>query len=99
MKLLAGVFIVVALAVGSAWAAPAQGKTAYEKSCKSCHGADGKGDPSIAKVMKVELKPIGGLPDSDVKHAIVKGKGKMRPVASVTGKQVDDVVAYVKTVK
>jgi hypothetical protein len=30
-----------------------------------------------------------GLPDSDVKNAIVKGKGKMRRVASVTGKQVD----------
>jgi mono/diheme cytochrome c family protein len=99
MKFFAGIFAVVVLGLGSAWAGAAAGKARYDKSCKSCHGGDGKGNPTMAKVMKVELKPIGDASDAQIKDAIVKGKGKMKPVASVTGKQIDDVIAYVKTLK
>ena len=34
-----------------------------------------------------------------MKAIITAGKGKMRPVASVTGPAVDNVVAYVRTLK
>ncbi len=82
----------------------AAGKAAYDKSCKSCHGADGSGNANIAKMMKVEMRPLGGaeaqaLSDDDLAKIITAGKGKMKPVASVTGKSVDDVVAYVRTLK
>jgi hypothetical protein len=36
---------------------------------------------------------------ADIKKIITEGKGKMKPVATVTGAAVDDVVAYVKSMK
>jgi mono/diheme cytochrome c family protein len=80
------------------------GKAVFEKSCKNCHGATGEGNPAIAKMMKVEMKPLGsaevqGLSDDDLKKIVSDGKGKMQPIRTVTGKSVDDVVAYVRTLK
>jgi cytochrome c553 len=42
------------LAAGDA----AAGKVAYDKSCKTCHGADGTANPNIAKMMKVDIKAL-----------------------------------------
>jgi len=42
---------------------------------------------------------VQSLPDADLKAVVTKGKGKMKPVASVTGNQLDDVVAFVRTLK
>lgn len=97
MKLLAGSIILVALGVGSAWAAAADGKATYGTKCKSCHGADGKGTPGMVKAMGV--KPIGGATEDAVKEAVTKGKNKMKPIAGVTGKTLDDVAAYVASLK
>jgi mono/diheme cytochrome c family protein len=82
----------------------AAGKTVFDKSCKTCHGADGAPNPNIAKMMKVDMKALGSaevqaLSDDDIKKIVTDGKGKMRPVAGVTGKSADDVVAYVRTLK
>jgi mono/diheme cytochrome c family protein len=80
------------------------GQGVYDKSCKSCHGADGVANPAIAKMMKVEIKDlkspeVQATSVADLKTIVTAGKGKMRPVASVSGASVDDVVAYVKTMK
>jgi cytochrome c5 len=85
-------------------AGPSEGKEVYDKACKSCHGAQGQGNPGIAKMLKVEMKPLGSKDvqdksDDDLKKIITQGTGKMKPVASVTGKQVDDVIAFVRTLK
>jgi mono/diheme cytochrome c family protein len=105
MKLSIGSSIIlVALGAASAWAGANEGKAVYDRACKSCHGADGAGNPTIAKMMKVEMRALSSsevqsLPDADLKAVITKGKGKMKSVASVTGNQVDDVVAFVRTLK
>ena len=93
------ILIFAALTATSVWAADAAaGKTVFATKCKSCHGADGEGNPNIAKAMKVELKPLSATA-ADVKDVITKGQGKMKPVSSVTGADLDNVVAYVKSLK
>ena len=90
----------LAMAAGDA----AAGKVAYDKACKSCHGADGTPNAAIAKSMKVEMKALGSAEaqaasDDDLKKAITAGQGKMKPIKSVSGKAADDVVAYMRTLK
>jgi mono/diheme cytochrome c family protein len=97
MKFIAGTAMLIALGMGSLWAAAADGKTTYDAKCKSCHGADGKGTPAMVKAMGV--KPIAGAAEADTKAAVTKGKNKMKPVAGVTGKALDDVAAYVASLK
>jgi mono/diheme cytochrome c family protein len=77
------------------------GKAAYDKSCKSCHGADGTPNAAVAKMMKVDISDLKStsLSDADMKKVITEGKGKMQPVASVTGASVDNVIAYVRSLK
>jgi mono/diheme cytochrome c family protein len=97
--------ILVAAATTGLYAADAKaGEAAYEKSCKSCHGADGTPNPAIGKMMKVEMKDlksadVQGMSAADIKKVITEGKGKMKPVVAVTGGAADDVAAYVKTMK
>ena len=104
MKLLTCSIILVTLGAAAAWAGADEGKAVFDRACKSCHGPDGAGNPTIAKMMKVEIPVLGSsavqaLPDADLKAVVTKGKGKMKPVASVTGSQVDDVIAFVRTLK
>jgi cytochrome c553 len=83
---------------------PKAGKAAYDKACQSCHGPDGTPKDAIAKMMKVEMKDLKSaeiqrMSDDDIKKIITSGKGKMKPIASVSGAAVDDVAAYVHTLK
>ncbi len=80
------------------------GQAVYDKSCKSCHAPDGAGNPSVAKMMKVEMKSLSSaevqaMSDADLKNIVTNGKGKMQPVKAVSGGAVDDVVAYVRSLK
>jgi hypothetical protein len=59
---------------------------------------------NIAKMMKVEIKDLGsaavqGHSDADLKKVVTDGQGKMKPIKTVTGGDVDNVVAYVRTLK
>ncbi len=80
------------------------GEAVYTAKCKNCHGADGAGNPAIAKMMNVTMKALGSAevqakPDADLKAAVTAGTGKMKPVAGVAGADLDNVVAYVRTLK
>jgi mono/diheme cytochrome c family protein len=82
----------------------AAGKAVYDKSCKSCHGPDGAGNPAIAKMFKVDMKDlkasdVQAMGDDDLKKVVTDGKGKMKPVAGVSGAAADNVVAYVRSLK
>jgi cytochrome c553 len=51
--------ILIMTVAAAAFGADAKaGQASYDKSCKSCHGADGTPNPAIAKMMKVEMKDL-----------------------------------------
>jgi hypothetical protein len=55
-------------------------------------------------MMKVDMKSLSspevqGMSADDIKKIITEGKGKMKPVTTVTGGAIDDVIAYVHTLK
>lgn len=106
MKKLIGTTIIALLAgAGVSAAADAKaGQAAYDKSCKSCHGADGTANAAMAKMFKVEMKGLGSaevqaLSNADLKKIITEGKGKMKASTGVTGPAVDDVIAHVRSLK
>jgi mono/diheme cytochrome c family protein len=105
MRIILTALTLAALSVAAGSAADATaGKAVYDKSCKTCHGADGTANPAIAKMMKVDMKNLGSaevqaMSDDDIKKIVTGGKGKMKPVTAVSGAGLDDVVAYVRSLK
>jgi mono/diheme cytochrome c family protein len=77
----------------------AAGKAVFDTKCKNCHGADGMGNPAIAKMMKVEMKPLGSQTEAEIKTAVTMGVGKMKPITTVAGADLDNVIAYIHTLK
>jgi mono/diheme cytochrome c family protein len=105
MRMILITFSAITLCATGASAADAKaGQEVFAKSCKSCHGADGTPNPAIVKMMKVDMKNLGSAEvqaqgDADIAKIITEGKGKMKPVKTVSGPAVDNVVAYVRTLK
>jgi mono/diheme cytochrome c family protein len=94
MYLVFGVILAPAVA-----ASAADGAGVYAAKCKNCHGVDGSGNPAIAKMMNVTMKPLGDATDDAVKAAVTAGTGKMKPIAGVAAGDLDSIVAYVHTLK
>lgn len=95
---------ILALAVtGSAFADAAAGKAVYATKCKTCHGANGEGNPAIAKMKNVTMKPLASaavkaLSDAALTKDITTGVGKM-PAVKIADADVKDVIAYVRSLK
>ena len=92
----------LASSVASAAGDAAAGQATYDRACKSCHGATGQHNLSIAKAMKVTMKDLGSsdvqsMTDAEMKKAVTDGFGKMKPIKSVSGADLDNVVAYLRT--
>jgi mono/diheme cytochrome c family protein len=82
----------------------AAGKDLYMKKCKTCHGADGQGNPGVAKLLNVTFKPLGSeeiqkKSDAEFKKIITEGKDKMKPVKDLSDADMDNIIAFVRTLK
>jgi mono/diheme cytochrome c family protein len=98
--------IVLGLAIGTIWspalfAADAGGKALFEKSCMGCHGADGKGNPAMAKVLgekglNIATKETAKKSDDQLVKVIAEGAGKM-PASKLTPQEQKEVLSYVRT--
>ena len=80
----------------------AAGKELFVKKCASCHGVNGEGKDAIAKMMKVEMKHLGSKEvqaksDADLSKSMREGTGKMKPVADLKEKDLQDVVSFLRT--
>jgi mono/diheme cytochrome c family protein len=92
------------VSAGLLYAGAPEGKELFAAKCQACHGANGEGRAAIAKMFNVTMPPLASKevqakPDAELKKVILSGKGKMKPVAGVTEKQADDIVAFLRTLK
>jgi mono/diheme cytochrome c family protein len=97
--------ILLTAAAGSAFAGdPKNGQTVYEKNCKSCHGVNGAAPPNVATMQQGRIKdlrstPIQSMSDADLAKVVTGGKGKMTAAKNVSGPALDDLIAYIRTLK
>lgn len=101
MKIIAVVFLA---ACGVAFAGAPEGKTVFEAKCQACHGPKGEGKAAIAKMFNVEMHPfssqeVQSKSDAEIKKIITNGNGKMKPITGLSDKQIEDVIAFVRTLK
>lgn len=104
MKLLINLASALILTGIVVWAADARaGQAVYKRACQSCHGADGAPNAAVAKMLKVEMRDlrvaVKSLSDADLRKIVVEGKGKMAATKGISAADVDNVVAYVRTLK
>ena len=82
----------------------AKGEKLFATKCKSCHGAQGQGNPAIAKSLKVEFRDLKSAEvqkqsDAELKKLAIGGHGKKKPLKTVTPAELDDVVAFLRKMK
>ena len=106
VRLLVGVAFLMSAHVAMAQKGDANaGKETFTKTCAMCHGADGNAPKeAIAKMLKAEIPQLGSSAiqsksDDDLKKVITEGFGKMKPLTSLSAKDVQNVVAFVRTIK
>jgi mono/diheme cytochrome c family protein len=106
-KLVITFFALMATVAGIALGADAKaGAEIYNKTCKGCHGADGAApNEAVGKMLGATIPTLASpefqamKTDDDIRNAITKGKGKMPAQTSVQPGSVDDVVAYIRSLK
>ena len=93
MKRIAIALVLLSLPAAAAFAADAAaGKTVFDAKCKMCHGAAGAGGV-------MDKASIAGLDVAATKAAVTAGKGKMKAQSTVSGDALDNVAAYVASLK
>jgi len=83
--------IVAAFGLASA-AHAADGAALFKSKCAACHGQNAEG-------AKMSPNAIAGTPAETVKEAITAGKGKMKPVKSVSAEEADAIAKHVASLK
>ena len=103
MNLIKAAFLtttIFSLALPLSWAVGADGgKAVYEKSCAGCHGADGKGNPKVAKTLGEKGLNIVGKEtkeksDEALLKIIMEGAGKMPASKKLTKDEQKQVLQY-----
>lgn len=94
-------FIAVSL---SSVAAEEPAKTLYAQKCSSCHGKNGKGNPAMAKMFKVDpsaldltSQAIVAKKEEDLMATTAKGRGKMPAYESkLKPEEIKSLVRYIR---
>jgi cytochrome c len=90
--------------VASAAGDAARGEKLFATKCKSCHGAQGQGNPAIAKSLKIEFRDLKSaevqkMSDAELKKLALGGHGKKKPLKTVTPEDLYVVAAFLRKLK
>jgi mono/diheme cytochrome c family protein len=80
------------------------GHAVFEAHCQMCHGPHGEGNPALAKMLKTTIPNLGSkqvqsLTDAQIHEVILKGKNKMTPIKGLSAAQINDVIAFVRSLR
>ena len=80
------------------------GKEVFTARCRTCHGDTGDGNAAMARALQVEIKPlkseeVQAKSDEELKMIITEGTGKMRAVANLESADIDNVIAFIRSLK
>jgi mono/diheme cytochrome c family protein len=99
------ILLIASLLVGFAsvpgWAAdPKAGQAVYDKHCKTCHGPNGAAPPNVAKfqagrILDLRSTHVKSMSDADLAKIVTKGSGKMRGDTTVSGRDMENLIAFV----
>jgi len=99
---------VIGLWLGAGWtpgalaADASAGKAIFNKSCVGCHGANGKGNPAMAKVLGEKGLNIVGADtkkksDDQLLKVLAEGAGKMPAQKSLSKDEQKQVLGHVRS--
>ncbi len=102
IAILAGLGMMGASATGVLAADAAAGKAVFDKSCVGCHGADGKGNPGMAKVLgekglNLTTKEVKSQSDEQLLKVIAEGRGKMPAQSKLSKDDQKAALSYVRS--
>ena len=98
----------LALAATTAALSAADAQANWDKTCKACHGADGKGDTPMGKKLALkdftDAKYQASFTDAEATKAIKEGikdgdKTKMKAAEGLSDAEIKDLVAKVRSFK
>ena len=100
--------LLVSFSASSVSAAP-DGKALYENRCGTCHGNDGKGKESVAKIKEIDVALMDLMAERNIKKSdkelakvVREGKDKTMPAFPASRLSDDDLKAileYVRTLQ
>ena len=97
-----GIVLAAAVLLAGSMCFAEDGAATYKAKCAMCHGPTGTPSAGMAKMMGIKAvsdPDIQKLTVAQISAVIKDGKGKMKPVGSVSGAAADNVVAYVRSLK
>jgi cytochrome c5 len=80
----------------------AAGQAIYAKKCAMCHGKQGEGNPSMAKVLGVTMRPLSAKgvqskSDEQLRKDSIEGVGKMKPVQGLSLDDVGSLILHIRS--
>lgn len=88
--------LLAALAAPSFAADAANGKKLFDAKCATCHGKDGKGNPAMQKMLKVDAAALDVTKAKDFAAVTENGRGKMPSYkGKLSAAEIADLQAYI----
>lgn len=97
--------LVLAGVAGTVGAAENPTEVLYNQKCASCHGKDGKGTASMAKMFKLDIAELDLIDeatlekkDEELDHITTKGAGKMPAYETkLKAKEISELTVYIRS--
>ncbi len=80
------------------------GHAVYNKHCASCHGPNGAAPPNVAKfedgrITDLRSEKVQTKSDGDLTAIITKGTKGMHGDNTISGKELEDLLAFLRSMK